>query len=259
MNKSPVACNRPGCHGTVVDGKCSYCGPRRSSYEDRRGSAASRGYDREWQRLRLMVLRREPLCRMCAQWGVIMPATDVDHIIPKREGGQDTFENLQPLCHSHHSQKTATEKTGGTLGQRARVTVVAGPPGAGKTTYVRQQIKWGELVVDLDALFAALSGLDWYEKPAGILPFALAARDAVIAQLYQASELQWAWVITSEAHQGRLQRLVSNLDAELVMLDVDASECIRRIANDDRRKQNLDHWKSIVERWWSTYRASAQG
>lgn len=51
-----------------------------------------------------MVLRRDPICKAD---GCEEPSTDVDHIIPRREGGQDTMENLQGLCHSHHSQKTA--------------------------------------------------------------------------------------------------------------------------------------------------------
>lgn len=249
------ACAQLGCHGVVIDGSCSICGPRRRAnlYDDRRGSAASRGYGREWQRLRLMVLRREPLCRTCAEQGIVTPATDVDHIIPKRDGGPDSFENLQPLCHSHHSQKTATEKSDGTDGQRAVVTVVAGPPGAGKTTYVNERKRWGDLVVDVDAIYAALSGLDWYEKPAPLLPFVLAARDAIIARLRQANDVQRAWVITSEGERSKLTALASSLDAELIVLDVDASECNRRIANDDRRKRNHQHWQSIVERWWSNW------
>ena len=34
-------------------------------------------------------------------------ATNVDHIIPRRDGGADESNNFQALCHSHHSQKTA--------------------------------------------------------------------------------------------------------------------------------------------------------
>ena len=69
----------------------------------RRPSACKRGYGRRWEKLRRMVLRRQPLC----QWpGCNKPATDVDHIVAK-PAGDDSFENLQALCHPHHSEKTA--------------------------------------------------------------------------------------------------------------------------------------------------------
>jgi 5-methylcytosine-specific restriction protein A len=37
------------------------------------------------------------------------PATDVDHVLRKAAGGADDDSNLQSLCHSHHSAKTARE------------------------------------------------------------------------------------------------------------------------------------------------------
>ena len=54
-----------------------------------------------------MILRGEPICRSCSS----QAATDVDHIIPRRAGGPDTPENLQPLCHSCHSKKTQKESS----------------------------------------------------------------------------------------------------------------------------------------------------
>lgn len=60
-----------------------------------------------WQKLRAMVLAGEPLCRHCAAEGLTVPATDVDHI----NGSHDnSLENLQPLCHRHHSIKTAADQ-----------------------------------------------------------------------------------------------------------------------------------------------------
>lgn len=92
-------CSRPG---------CGEFGPHRHG-EDRR-SAAKRGYDRTWQRLRLMQLRREPLCREHQlRRGEIMEATEVDHIVPLSAGGANALENLQSLCKSCHSAKTARE------------------------------------------------------------------------------------------------------------------------------------------------------
>ena len=77
---------------------------------ERRASAAARGYDHRWQKIRAMQLRREPLCRICKTQGLTVPATDVDHITPRRRGGSDRMTNLQSLCHTHHSQKTGREK-----------------------------------------------------------------------------------------------------------------------------------------------------
>ena len=42
-----------------------------------------------------------------------MPATEVDHIIPLRHGGGNKLENLQSLCKSCHSSKTAVENNWG--------------------------------------------------------------------------------------------------------------------------------------------------
>lgn len=43
---------------------------------------------------------------------MVVQATDVDHIVPREQGGSDQWSNLQALCHSCHSKKTATEDGG---------------------------------------------------------------------------------------------------------------------------------------------------
>jgi len=62
-----------------------------------------------WKTLRAEVLASEPLCRMCAARGLVVPATDVDHIEDSREDYTDDNSrlNLQSLCHTCHSLKTA--------------------------------------------------------------------------------------------------------------------------------------------------------
>ena len=62
-----------------------------------------------WKRLRAEVLASEPLCRMCAARGLVVPATDVDHIQDSRDDFTDdnSRDNLQSLCHECHSLKTA--------------------------------------------------------------------------------------------------------------------------------------------------------
>ncbi|MCC6611174.1 MAG: HNH endonuclease [Burkholderiales bacterium] len=71
-------------------------------------------YDKQqWKRLRRQQLRREPLCRMCLDRGITMPAVDVDHIIPIADGGEPwALENLRSLCHDDHSRVTRASQTG---------------------------------------------------------------------------------------------------------------------------------------------------
>lgn len=78
---------------------------RPSRARDTRPSAHDRGYDRTWRRWRLMILREEPICRLCGG-----SADQVDHIVPLRAGGTNDRANLQPLCASCHSTKTVQDR-----------------------------------------------------------------------------------------------------------------------------------------------------
>lgn len=78
-----------------------------------RGPASSSpgSYGRAWRRLRRLVLRLQPFCvdpfGHHAVDGRFEVATEVDHIVPRRAGGKDVIENLQSLCITCHSRKTA--------------------------------------------------------------------------------------------------------------------------------------------------------
>lgn len=93
-------CTQPGCGALVDKGRCEkHTKQQRKQSDARRPSPSRRGYGRTWEKLRVMVLRRQPCCP-CGQ-----PAVHVHHLVPKPEG-DDSFENLQALCHSCHSAET---------------------------------------------------------------------------------------------------------------------------------------------------------
>ena len=103
------ACRVHGCAAAAVsDGFCAEHAQQRNAQRDAdRGTASERGYGYRWSQLRLIVLRAQPACAVCGA-----PATDVDHITPKRLGGEDVLDNLQPLCHACHTRKTMRERRG---------------------------------------------------------------------------------------------------------------------------------------------------
>lgn len=116
--KAKRGCSYPGCTALVATG--SRCPQhqrqadqqRNQQIDAKRGTPAQRGYDSRWRRIRMMQLRQHPLCVECARQGLTVPATDVDHIQPLAEGGTHAFDNLQSLCHSCHSKKTAAQSLG---------------------------------------------------------------------------------------------------------------------------------------------------
>ena len=93
-------------------------GAKQGRLRDNRASACKRGYDRDWQRLRLAFLANNPLCEDCMSAGRVVPAVHVDHKVAIARGGTNDWNNLRPLCASCHSRKTAREDGGFGRGRR---------------------------------------------------------------------------------------------------------------------------------------------
>lgn len=99
----------------------------RREYDRGRGSAASRGYDATWRRLRAWFLARNPLCIECHAHGRTTAAKHVDHVVAIAEGGGRLDpDNLQALCAACHSRKTATHD--GAFGNRRQQSGDAATP-----------------------------------------------------------------------------------------------------------------------------------
>lgn len=115
----PIAAARPcrhsGCNALVRDGS-GYCAAHQADRKigkfanERRGSRQSRGYGAEWEQTRKRILSRDKgLCQVCLEESKLRPAKQVDHKVPKAEGGTDEDNNLQAICVPCHQAKTAAE------------------------------------------------------------------------------------------------------------------------------------------------------
>lgn len=65
---------------------------------------------RSWSVIRAEHLSRYPLCMMCEQMGLIVPAQIVDHCLSFDSGADELARdsnNLTSLCKSHHDSITA--------------------------------------------------------------------------------------------------------------------------------------------------------
>lgn len=79
-----------------------------------RASRHARGYGTEWDKTRLVVLARDFYicqCPLCKGGELrVRPAKDVDHIIPKAQGGTDDLSNLRAVNHECHKRISAEQR-----------------------------------------------------------------------------------------------------------------------------------------------------
>lgn len=136
-----------------------------------------------------------------------------------------------------------------------KITVICGPPGAGKSTYVTEHATAGDLIVDVDRLCEAISGLPIYQKPFGLVPYALAARDGILARLEKAANVS-AWIIATAPSVAERDDLRVRFSAEVIVLEISMMSCLERIGEDERRAEKLGEWIPIVSRWWREYERS---
>jgi 5-methylcytosine-specific restriction protein A len=117
--KLPHPCAHPGCPELTLKRYCPHHEQqgvppqeqlKKSQYDKDRGSASKRGYGRQWQAIRICKLKQDPLCSDCLGAGLVVAATDVDHI----DGNVHNLSvnNLRSLCHACHSRKTIRENYG---------------------------------------------------------------------------------------------------------------------------------------------------
>jgi len=130
-----------------------------------------------------------------------------------------------------------------------------GPPGAGKTTYVKKSMSYGDIIVDMDAFYYAVSGLDWYKKPECLLPFVCEARYTIINRLSKPSNKNSAWVIRSGAKKKEREKLQEELGAQVIVIEKSLHECINPISKDEFRS-NFEVWEKLLRRWWEEYEKS---
>lgn len=103
--RAPHPCHKAGCCNLTTKRYCQAheATQRPKAWKSTKGSSTSRGYGARWRRLRELILNRDPFCMVCQR----APATAVDHIRAKADGGDDDESNLRGICTACHKKKTS--------------------------------------------------------------------------------------------------------------------------------------------------------
>lgn len=212
---------------------------------------------RRLQERRLRLWTKSPNCAQCNCLTTYPDGFELDHIVPLLFSGKDTDENCQILCGACHRIKSVGEGSvfGGATPfpewlepAACELTIVFGPPGSGKSTWVTERAGPDDLVIDLDVIIATISGEPIYAAE-GWLTKGLQARNSVLGSLKTETRRTW-FIATGNGPKERQWWADKLQPAQVVVLDVAADVCIGRILRDPRRQWKSESQIQAVYRWW---------
>lgn len=106
-----------------------------------------------------------------------------------------------------------------------KVYCVYGAPRSGKTTYVESVANAGDLIMDIDRLWMAVSGLEFGHKPKELNAVVFGLRDRLYEDIIMRNgKWQNAYVITTRPDQ----RLLDRMGAETIYIPATEEECLAR-------------------------------
>lgn len=148
-------------------------------------------------------------------------------------------------CHNYIHDKLGYSKR--------EVFIVYGPPLAGKTTWVRENMSEGDLVIDIDSIWECISGTDRYVKPNTLKPIVFKIRDLLLDSVkYRLGRWNNAYIIGSYVYQSDRERVIKDLGAKEIYINTPMIECINRLNNLDDKRDH-DEWLKYIQEWFEKY------
>lgn len=204
-----------------------------------------------------LIIERNPVCQQCSR----LISNPIDCILHHKveltaENVSDVNISLNPnniliLCHECHNR---THQRFNYQTNERYVYIVYGPPLSGKTTFVKQNMRRGDIVVDMDSLFEAVSFQSAYDKPNNILQNVRCIHDLLIDNIKTRYGKWWnAWIIGGYADKHKREQLANAVGAELVFCDISKDECITRLEQDEGRKYCKSEWIKYIDMWFDRY------
>lgn len=186
------------------------------------------------------------------------------------------WDNLELLCRSCHIEEHEKKKNlrhenrkpvenvrytidaSGQVQPRGKVCVVWGCPASGKSTYIRQHMQRGDIVIDLDRILYCFTGLvnlaDDADAITEYLPDMITIRDATFDLIARdALHACTIWIAAGLPRKADRQQVTARFPfAQFVFCDCAADEAMRRADQDDKRT-NKERAHKIIAEWFERF------
>lgn len=215
---------------------------------------------REWEKLRQTIIAE----RMRDDGFVYDEVTDkpitkaydiiLHHKIELTEENVNDYDiSLNPqniMIVSHRTHNYLHDKLGYS---RRQVYLVYGAPLSGKSSFVKESMSAGDLIIDIDSIWQCISNLSRYEKPAKLKSIVFRVRDTLLDSVkYRLGKWNNAYIIGGYPLTSERERLIKELGAREVFIEATEEECLERLmaAGDGRDRRE---WEGYIREWFSRY------
>ncbi len=153
-------------------------------------------------------------------------------------------KNIEIICLNCHNKEHRR------FGHKQNVYIIWGSPLSGKTTLARQLMQYGDIALDMDMLWQAITMQDMYAKPNNVRFNIFALRDNMLDQI-KTRYGQWydAYIIGGYPDKYERERVASELGAELIYVESTRDECLKRLEESNKP----DSWREYVIDWWDRF------
>ena len=211
----------------------------------------------------------------CVDCGHVSASNEIDHDTPLEQGGANHQSNYRVRCIPCHAAKSKRDgsarrnynpqdnmahmqellRPSGLRPSRIPLTIVCGPAGGGKSTFIKKHKAKGDLVIDMDAIRAEL-GIGSEQWDASTLERSLSRRNELLAGLATSSAPQ-AWFIVSAATNAEREWWKQALQPErLVVVMASQALCLHRISASRQGDRATRSVRATVK-WWSEFTNAA--
>ena len=215
---------------------------------------------REWYKLMQVIKaerineRGELICEHCEK--PIVKAYDCigHHVIELTENNVDDVaialnpDNIMLVHHRCHN------KIHNKLGYSDRkIYLVYGSPLSGKSTFVKENMDEGDLIIDIDNIWQCVSNCDRYVKPNRLRSNVFQLRDTML-DMIRVRNGKWlnAWIVGGYPMKNERERLCKSLKAREIFIDTPKDECIKRLYENPNGR-DIDEWVKYIEDWWQKF------
>lgn len=133
--------------------------------------------------------------------------------------------------------------------------LVYGCPLSGKSSYVKERAGMHDLIIDIDAIYTAISNNPLYIKSGRLYECMEAVRQTLLDCIkYKRGKFVNAWIIGGFPFKGERERVCVEYGAEEVYIDCTKEEALARLqAVQDGR--DIQEWTKYISVWFDRYTA----